>query len=80
MKERVMNTHNRLSAIEKRLYLGAKKGPGSKLVRLTPDECRTINESIARAKVAIATGAGRESLSAEDQFTYDCVVELEAAC
>jgi len=68
-----------ISKIEKRLF-ARPTGPGSKCVRLTPEECRTINESIARVIAAIARGEDRETLSPEDQHTYDCLLEMEANC
>lgn len=47
---------------------------------LTPDEFRTINDSLDRVQAAIARGYGRETLSPEDQLTFDINAELEAAC
>ena len=69
----------RLSALEKRAF-GSPTGPGSKFVRLTPDECRAINESLDRVRVAIARCDGRETLSPEDQLTFDIYTEFDAAC
>ena len=68
-----------LSKIESRLHL-SPTGPGSKCVRLTPEEIKTINESIARVKAAIERGDGRETLSLEDQSTFDIYTELDADC
>lgn len=68
-----------LSKIEKRLLL-IQTGPGSKCVRLTPDEIRAINESLNRVLAAIARGEGRETLSPEDQYTFDINADLEAEC
>lgn len=74
LSELIALDERKLAALEKSMIdrLGGRP--------LTPDECRAINESFDRVMAAIARGHGRETLSPEDQLTFDVNAELEAAC
>lgn len=74
LEELVALEERKLTALEKSMIDRQGGRP------LTPDECRTITESLDRVQKAIARGYGRETLSPEDQLTFDINAELEAAC
>lgn len=74
LEELVALEARKLTAIEKSMIDRQGGRP------LTPDECRAINDSLDRVQKAIARGYGRETLSPEDQLTFDINAELEAAC
>ncbi|MBY0576347.1 MAG: hypothetical protein K2P67_07120 [Gallionellaceae bacterium] len=73
LEEFIALEERKLTALEKSMIdrLGGRP--------LTPDECRTINDSLDRVTAAIARGYGRETLSTEDQLTFDINAKLEAS-